>query len=68
MDPLPEKLLQTARTRLKSDGLACSIIGVMVFAVHCSTVSEGVGQRFGGERRVGRISGRLSEIKYSFLL
>ena len=40
VDPLPEKLLQTARTRLKSDVLACTIIGVMVFAVHCSTVGS----------------------------
>ena len=49
VDPLPEKLLQTARVRLKSDGLACSIIGVMVFAVHCSTVS---GSRVRAEGRV----------------
>ena len=40
VDPLPEKLLHTARVRLKSDALACTIIGVMVFAVHCSTVSQ----------------------------
>ncbi|KAF0296666.1 Pecanex-like protein 1 [Amphibalanus amphitrite] len=43
VDPLPEKLLQTARVRLKSDGLACTIIGVMVFAVHCSTVFSALG-------------------------
>lgn len=41
VDPLPEKLLTSCRVRLKSDGLACTIIGVMVFAVHCSTVSGG---------------------------
>ncbi|XP_037072385.1 pecanex-like protein 1, partial [Pollicipes pollicipes] len=42
-DPLPDQLLRTARTRLKSDALACTIIGVMVFAVHCSTVFSSLG-------------------------
>ena len=54
VDPLPEKLLQTARTRLKSDGLACTIIGVMVFAVHCSTVS-GAGLRREEAVKGGRV-------------
>lgn len=37
-DPLPEKLKQTVNTRLKNDFLVCTVIGVIVFSLHCSTV------------------------------
>ncbi|XP_022254495.1 pecanex-like protein 1 [Limulus polyphemus] len=38
VDPLPAKLQETVLIRLKSDGVLCIFIGVMIFAVHVSTV------------------------------
>uniref|UniRef100_T1IPX1 Pecanex-like protein n=1 Tax=Strigamia maritima TaxID=126957 RepID=T1IPX1_STRMM len=38
IDPLPEKLKATVYNRLKSDAIVCTLIGILVFAVHISTV------------------------------
>lgn len=37
-DPLPEKLVETVRTRLVHDGIVCVVVAFVVFAVHVSTV------------------------------
>ncbi|KAJ8972889.1 hypothetical protein NQ317_008510 [Molorchus minor] len=38
VDPLPHKLQKTVNARLKNDVILCSIIGIMVFSIHASTV------------------------------
>ncbi|XP_066281752.1 pecanex-like protein 1 isoform X2 [Branchiostoma lanceolatum] len=38
VDPLPEKLRQSVASRLKSDAIVCSVIAMLVFAIHVSTV------------------------------
>ncbi|KAG8189936.1 hypothetical protein JTE90_009077 [Oedothorax gibbosus] len=38
VDPLPSKLQNTVLTRLRSDAIVCVFIGVLVFAIHVSTV------------------------------
>lgn len=37
-DPLPKKLQGTVNTRLKNDLLICSVLGVIILSLHCSTV------------------------------
>ncbi|XP_073980876.1 pecanex isoform X2 [Rhodnius prolixus] len=37
-DPLPKKLQCTVNTRLKSDLLVCTVIAVVVFGIHCSSI------------------------------
>ncbi|KAI4463394.1 pecanex [Holotrichia oblita] len=37
-DPLPEKLRKTVNARLKSDVIVCSLIALLVFGIHASTV------------------------------
>ncbi|OXU21584.1 hypothetical protein TSAR_015155 [Trichomalopsis sarcophagae] len=37
-DPLPQKLRSTVKARLKNDIIACSVIGILSFAIHSSTV------------------------------
>ncbi|XP_014279000.1 pecanex-like protein 1 isoform X1 [Halyomorpha halys] len=37
-DPLPRKLQETVNTRLKSDLLVCTVIALVVFGIHCSSV------------------------------
>lgn len=37
-DPLPKKLRETVNARLKSDAIICSVIGVVTFSLHSSTV------------------------------
>lgn len=37
-DPLPEKLKSTVYSRLKNDFLVCTVIGAIVFSLHCSTI------------------------------
>lgn len=37
-DPLPDKLKSTVYARLKNDFLVCTVIGVIVFSLHSSTV------------------------------
>lgn len=37
-DPLPRKLQETVNTRLKNDLLICSVLGVIILSLHCSTV------------------------------
>ncbi|XP_012254520.2 pecanex-like protein 1 isoform X3 [Athalia rosae] len=38
IDPLPEKLRSTVNTRLKNDLIVCTVLGVLSFAIHSSTV------------------------------
>lgn len=38
LDPLPGKLKKTVYRRLKNDLLVCTVIGVIVMSLHCSTV------------------------------
>ena len=38
VDPLPNKLRSTVKARLKNDLIVCTVIGVLTFAIHCSTV------------------------------
>lgn len=38
VDPLPMKLRSTVKARLKNDLIVCAVIGVLAFAIHCSTV------------------------------
>lgn len=38
VDPLPEKLKATVNGRLKNDLIVCTIIGILSFAIHSSTV------------------------------
>ncbi|XP_018322376.1 pecanex-like protein 1 isoform X2 [Agrilus planipennis] len=38
VDPLPHKLQKTVNARLKSDLILCSLIAVLVFGIHASTV------------------------------
>lgn len=38
VDPLPNKLKSTVNSRLKNDFLVCTVIGVIVFSLHSSTV------------------------------
>ncbi|KAK9870316.1 hypothetical protein WA026_006402 [Henosepilachna vigintioctopunctata] len=38
VDPLPEKLQKTVNSRLKNDLIICSLISIIVFGVHSSTV------------------------------
>lgn len=37
-DPLPRKLQETVNTRLKSDLLVCTVIALVVFGIHCSSI------------------------------
>ncbi|CAB0008234.1 unnamed protein product [Nesidiocoris tenuis] len=37
-DPLPKKLQSTVNTRLKSDLLVCTVIALLVFAIHSSSI------------------------------
>jgi hypothetical protein len=37
-DPLPKKLRETVNARLKSDAIICTVIGVVTFGLHSSTV------------------------------
>ncbi|KRT83588.1 hypothetical protein AMK59_4439 [Oryctes borbonicus] len=37
-DPLPEKLRKTVNARLRSDVIVCSLIALLVFGIHASTV------------------------------
>ncbi|XP_076252556.1 pecanex isoform X2 [Rhynchophorus ferrugineus] len=38
IDPLPQKLQETVNSRLKNDLIVCSVVAVLVFALHASTV------------------------------
>ncbi|CAG9762516.1 unnamed protein product [Ceutorhynchus assimilis] len=38
IDPLPKKLQDTVNGRLKNDLILCTVIGILVFALHASTV------------------------------
>lgn len=38
VDPLPEKLQRTVNARLKSDLIICTLIAVIIFGIHCTTV------------------------------
>lgn len=38
VDPLPQKLQKTVNTRLKNDIILCSLIALLVFGIHASTV------------------------------
>lgn len=38
MDPLPAKLQNTINARLKSDLIICTVMAVLVFGIHCSTI------------------------------
>ncbi|KAK0163469.1 hypothetical protein PV327_007144 [Microctonus hyperodae] len=38
VDPLPKKLRSTVKARLKNDLIVCTVIGILSFAIHCSTV------------------------------
>ncbi|XP_046486198.1 pecanex-like protein 1 isoform X1 [Neodiprion pinetum] len=38
IDPLPEKLRSTVNIRLKNDLIVCTVLGILSFAIHCSTV------------------------------
>lgn len=37
-DPLPQKLRATVKARLKNDIIACSVIGILSFAIHWTSV------------------------------
>jgi len=37
-DPLPKKLQSTVNARLKSDTITCPVLGILIFALHSSTV------------------------------
>ncbi|XP_023246263.1 pecanex-like protein 3 [Copidosoma floridanum] len=38
VDLLPQKLRSTVKARLKNDVIACSVVGILSFAIHASTV------------------------------
>lgn len=38
IDPLPQKLQKTVNARLKNDVILCSLIAILVFGIHASTV------------------------------
>lgn len=38
IDPLPQKLQKTINARLKNDVILCSLIALLVFGIHTSTV------------------------------
>uniref|UniRef100_A0A1B6E3I5 Pecanex-like protein n=1 Tax=Clastoptera arizonana TaxID=38151 RepID=A0A1B6E3I5_9HEMI len=38
IDPLPAKLQNTINARLKSDLIICTLMAVLVFGIHCSTI------------------------------
>lgn len=38
VDPLPQKLQKTVNARLKNDVILCTLIAILVFGIHASTV------------------------------
>ncbi|KAK6621304.1 hypothetical protein RUM43_011610 [Polyplax serrata] len=38
VDPLPCKMKQTVNSRLRNDVIVCSLVAVVVFGIHCSTI------------------------------